>query len=167
MEWAWARPLIGRKNSEEKPSQSDLSPRNLIGAGRRPHGFPCESVVQWLQTWMGMIIGAVWPFQPSRTEMNRKEQGWEPPHADGEKEPMNKGRGEGDTESLTTFLAADRVLFLLQVPHLYSASLPCVLFLPFRWLICGKFWHLQLNNACLRNLCKLSINLFKPQFLHL
>lgn len=129
MEWAWARPLIGRKNSEKSPANL-THPRNLIGAGRHPHGFPyvCCSVAADLN---GEDNRAVWPFQPSRTETNRKEQGWEPLCADGEKEPMNKGRGKGDTESLTTFLAADRVLFLLQVPHLYSASLPCVLFLPF------------------------------------
>lgn len=49
-EWVWDGHLIGRNDSEARPRQSDLSPRNLTGTWQLSHGFPCESAVQWPQT---------------------------------------------------------------------------------------------------------------------
>ena len=167
MEWAWARPLIGRNDSEEKPSQFDLSPKNLIGTGWLPHGFPCESVVQWSQTLNGdnRSCMAISTKQEARwTERSKDEN----PHMLMErKSPWTRLEGM-ETKShrppsrlLTEFCSCfkSRICIL----HHYSVFFSP----PFLWLICGKFQYLQLNNACLRNLSKLSINLFKPQFLHL
>ena len=67
------------------------------------------------------------------TEQDRDEQRearMRTPHAEGEKEPMNRGREKGERHC-TTLLVADRVLFLLQVLHLYSSIITLCPFFPF------------------------------------
>lgn len=116
-EWVWDGHLIGTCNSEARPSQSDLSPRNLIGTWL-PHIFPCESIVQWPQALnaddnRGCMATSM---KQNSIKRNREKQGWES-HTLREREPENRGRGKGQTEShCITLLVADRFLLLVQVP---------------------------------------------------
>lgn len=99
-EWVWDGHLIGRNDSEARPRQSDLSPRNLTGTWQLSHGFPCESAVQWPQT---LNVDDNRSCMAIATEQDRDEQRearMRTPHAEGEKEPVNRGRGKGQTETL-------------------------------------------------------------------